>query len=73
MLHLIFQNNKSFEDGELIQPPPRPKSAIPFDQSGRAYNDIPKYGGKGQQTYIVSLYSICLQQKFNFFKRKEKN
>lgn len=47
-------NNKSFEDGELIQPPPRPKSAIPFDQTGRAYNDIPKYGGKGQQSYIPS-------------------
>lgn len=47
-------NNQSFEDGELIQPPPpRPKSAIPFDQTNRAYNDLPKYGNK-PPTYVPS-------------------
>lgn len=53
-----LQSNQSFEDGELIQPPPpRPKSAIPFDQAGRAFNDIPKYSNKpGQQSYIVSQF-----------------
>jgi hypothetical protein len=55
---LYSMSNQSFEDGELIQPPPpRPKSAIPFDQAGRAFNDIPKYSNKpGQQSYIVSQF-----------------